>query len=1003
MNLSRLTLIPVLGMALATGILTAPPARAQLQEDAQTLNSRALTSMEAGKWEEALTMLTRCNELYGKNAMTLFGPQFGVTLYRKGICELKLKRWDDAAKSFEECYRKYVNKGEQVEGGGNLYNKRALLQWGNAAQGAENWEEAIRMFKKFLEERDKTRDKFDPGSYYINLSICHFKLNKIPEGIEHLETSIKNKLRFGTPDAGIVAAFQALVAAVIEKRDEKSLLAFIEKNRSEIIIEPFEMELYSRLYLKLAGDAIGADMEASAISLYQLVPSTDVMIEDLKSRLTRLGSRAGMKELTRTLVKKNLETSRDNLEKERREGDPNEVIQLGATAFIHEKHGNTRGAFASYEQLELFFPKAKKREDNLYNLVRTSSVIGEVMSTEQYGSRFLKAFPDSKHVPAVRRMMLTSLFYEGEYETCITVAVEMLPKLSEGTKEHDICLHVLGGSYYYTGQYDKAQPLLDQHVEKYPKSQFEQAALYFQASNISRLQFWTKAAKLLDAFFEKHPDPSKNIYYSFGLFDRANCHYAENENAPALEKLNRLEEEFPNVEILDMAFNLKGNVLQSDKNREEAENYYKKALELAERRENRIVAGESLFYLVALLGEKTVGKEPNPRVKDAVPYADKFWKEHGTDSPYKTQVAVSQVHALNAVDRGEEALNRLRDVIAEMAVNPDSRGLEEAINSYTDVYLEKHSVDELKEHYYNFPKIGGQNKAALALLRIAIIGVAEGELKKAGEDKAKKDKAEALISVLFKELKNDFDVKVLSNYILVRTGDFLREKTSAPRQALPYYDEALSRQDLSFRFAALFGRASVLAEGSKEEKSKAIEDLKRVLADSQDKGEKERALFGIVQANMSSADYDAAEASAKQYLSKEGGQSYTRFAPEVGFALAKSYHERGQINDALANYVRVWNTYKGLIKISAPAMQAWMELSWQRNSPGGGADNNKADRQGAYESGWTYIDQTRRFVDKMSDEEKKMWQQIEALVAEYEASSDVKSMAKLKEEAAKKK
>ncbi len=1003
MNLSRLTLIPVLGMALATGILTAPPARAQLQEDAQTLNSRALTSMEAGKWEEALKLLTRCNELYGKNAITLFGPQFGVTLYRKGICELKLKRWDDAAKSFEECYRKYVNKGEQVDGGGNLYNKRALLQWGNAAQGAENWEEAIRMFKKFLEERDKTRDKFDPGSYYINLSICHFKLNKIPEGIEHLETSIKNKLRFGTPDAGIVAAFQAMVAAVVEKRDEKSLLTFIDKNRSEIIIEPFEMEIYSRLYLKLAGDAIGADMEASAIALYQLVPSTDVMVEDLKSRLARLGSRAGMKELTRTLVKKNLEASRDNLEKVRREGDPNEIIQLGATAFIHENHGNTRGAFAAYEQLELFFPKSKKREDNLYNLVRTSSVIGEVMSTESYGSRFLKAYPDSKHVPAVRRMMLTSLFYEGEYETCITVAVEMLPKLSEGSKEHDICLHVLGGSYYYTGQYDKAQPLLDQHVEKYPKSQFEQAALYFQASNLSRLQFWTKAAKLLDTFFEKHPDPAKNIYYSFGLFDRANCHYAENENAPALEKLNRLEEEFPNVEILDMAFNLKGNVLQSDKNREEAENYYKKALELAERRENRIVAGESLFYLVALLGEKTVGKEPNPRVKDAVPYADKFWKEHGTDSPYKTQVAVSQVHALNAVDRGEEALNRLRDVIAEMAINPDSRGLEEAINSYTDVYLEKHSVEELKEHYYNFPKIGGQNKAALALLRIAIIGVAEGELKKAGEDKTKKDKAEALISVLFKELKNDFDVKVLSNYILVRTGDFLREKTSAPRQALPYYDEALSRQDLSFRFAALFGRASVLAEGSKEEKSKAIEDLKRVLADSQDKGEKERASFGIVQANMSSGDYEAAEASAKQYLSKEGGQSYTRFAPEVGFALAKSYHERGQINDALANYVRVWNTYKGLVRISAPAMQAWMELSWQRNSPGGGADNNKADRQGAYESGWTYIDQTRRFVDKMSDEEKKMWQQIEALVTEYEASSDVKSMAKLKEEAAKKK
>ncbi len=1001
MNLSRSTLIPVVGVALVSGILTAPPAMAQLQEDAQTLNSRALTAMDEGKWEEALGMLTRCVDLYDKNALTLFGPQFGVTWYRKGICELKLQRWDDAAKSFEKCYRGYPNKGEQVESGGNLYNKRALLQWGNAAQGAENWEEAIRMFKKFLEERDKTRDTFHPGAYYINLAICHFKLNKIPEGIQHLETAIKNKLNYGTPDAGIVAAFQALVAAVIEKRDEKSLLAFIEANRAEIVIEPYEMENYARLFLKLAGDAIGADMEASAIALYQLVPSTDVMIEDLKSRVSRLGSRPGVKEKTRTLVKKNLETSSENLEKIRREGDPNEVIQLGATAFIHEKHGNVRGAFAAYEQIELFFPKSKKREENLYNLVRTASVIGEVMATENYGSRFLKAFPDSKHVPAVRRMMLTSLFYEGEYDTCITVATEMLPKLSEGSKEHDICLHVLGGSYYYTGQYDKALPLLDQHVEKYPKSQFEQAALYFQASNFSRLQFWAKAAKLLDAFFEKHPDPSKNIYYSFGLYDRANCHYAEDENDAALAKLNRLEEEFPNVEILDMAFNLKGNVLQSNKDREGAETYYKKALELAERRENRIVAGEALYYLVAMLGEKTVGKDPNPRVKDAVPYSDKFWKEHGTDSPYKTQVAVAQVHALSSVDRGEEALNRLRDVIVEMAANPQAAGLEEAINSYTDVYLEKHTVDELKDHYYTFP-ISGQNKAALALLRIAIIGVAEGQVKKAEQDPTKKAKAEALIKVLFQELKNDFDVKVLSNYILVRTGDFLREKTSAPRQALPYYDEVLSRTDLSLRFPALFGRASVLAEGSKEEKAKAIEDLKRVFTDSQEKPEKERALFGIVQAQMSSNDYEAAEASAKQYLSKEGGQNFTQFAPEVGFALAKSYHERGDINNALANYVRVWGGQTGLIRISAPAMKAWMELSWQRNSPGGGTDNAKADRQGAYEAGWTFIDQTRRFFDKMTDEEKKMWQEVEALVSEFEASPDVTSMAKLKAEAAKK-
>lgn len=106
------------------------------------------------------------------------------------------------------------------------------------------------------------------------------------------------------------------------------------------------------------------------------------------------------------------------------------------------------------------------------------------------------------------------------------------------------------------------------------------------------------------------------------------------------------------------------------------------------------------------------------------------------------------------------------------------------------------------------------------------------------------------------------------------------------------------------------------------------------------------------------------------------------------------------LNDALAAYARSWTDYQGLIRISAPAMIEWMKLSWQRNSRGGGEADNKADRQGAYEAGWTYIDQTRRFFDKMTDDEKKRWQEIGKLVEEYESSPDVKSMAELKEEAA---
>ena len=985
--------------ALAAGPLLPPPAAAQQGADLGLLVTNSLTHMNNGEWAQALALLTQVTDRYGKNAKVLFGSKFGVIWYRKGLCELRLAKYPDAMKSLEICYRDFPNAGGQVEAGGNPYHKRALLKWGEAAQGAEDWQQAIRLYKKFLEERDKNLDKYPQGAFYVNLSICHFKLAKIPEGIEHLETAIKNKLSFPTPDAGIVAGFQALVGAVIEKRNEQALLDFVAKNRADIVIEPFEMPTYSRLFMRLAADAVTNGMERAGVTLYQMIPGTEVTRQDLQARLAQLGSRRGVVDGGRRIEAATLQKDLDDISKLASTGKSYEATSLAAMAYVHEtKYENARAAFAAYEQLELYHSKDKaKREGNLYNLVRTSSLIGEVLSTEEYGRLFLKDFPDSKHVPAVRRMMLTSLFYEGEYAKCIEVASVMIDKLPKNTLEHDICLHVLGGSYYYTGEYDKAQPLLDQHVELYPKSKFNQAALYFQASNLSRLQFWEKAAKLLDAFFEKYPDPAQNVFFSFALFDRANCHYAENEFDPALEKLNRLETEFPNAEVMDMAYNLKGNILQTQDQHDEAEAYYKKALELAERRENRPVAAEALYYLVAMLGEKKRGQEENPRIKDAVPFADKFWQVY-PDSPYKTQVAVSQIHALDAAGRGEEALERLRDVIGEMASSSYAPGLEEAINSYTEAYLEKHTPEELKDHYNNFPKIRAADKAARALLRIAVIGVFE-EVNKKTEDPAEKTKAEAMIKVLFQDLRTDFDPKDLTSYILLRLGDYLRTKTSAPRQALAYYDEALNRPDQSYLFPALFGRADVYAEGSREEMNKAEADLKRVFDDSQDRLDRERALYRIIQVNMKKEAYAEAEANAKLYLDPKG-LNFTQNSPQVGLVLAQTYDRRGMVNDALAMYLKVWSTHMGYVEVSAPAMKRWMELSWERNLGASGPDG-KADRQGAYEGGWNYLDLTRRFFDKMTANEQAMWREVEKLVATYESTPGIKSMAVIKAEKAK--
>ncbi len=984
--------------AAAMMLFASPLVHAQGGVDVGTAVTNSLTAMNAGKWAEALAMLTDATDRV-KNAKTLYGSQFGVIWYRRGVCEAKLNQFDAAMKSFETCYRDYA---PDKDGGGNIYHKMALLKWADAALGAEQFDLAIRQYKKFLEERSKERGKdlYSRGAFHINLSICYFKLGKLPEGMENLEIAIKNKEVFPTPDAGIVASFQAFVTAVIEKRTEQSLLDFIAKNRADIIIEPFEMQEFNRLFLKLAADAYGAQMERAAITLYQMVSATEVTLEDLKSRLDSLGSRKGMEDGSRTIVAEKLKAAEAAIVGASRETKNPECTQLLALAYIHEVNGNARGAFAAYETLEICYPKHEKRENNLFQLVRTSSLVGEVLITEKYGQVFLKVFPNSEHVPAVRRMMLTSLFYEGEYEKCIEVATVIIDKLEKPSDQHDICLHCLGGSYYYTGQYDKAQPLLDQHASDYKQSKFRQAALFFQASNLAKLQVWDKAAVLLDAFLKEFPEAGKNPYLPFALFDRATCHYADNEYVPAMEKLDRLEKEFPQTEVLDLAFNLKGNVHLSEKRRDEAETYYKKGLELAERRGNKMVAGEAVYLLLAMLGEKGSPKEPNPKIKDAVPWIDKFWKEYADGSPYRTQASVAGIYALDAVGRGDEGLDRIRDVIAEMAGDPNAYGLEEAIGSYTDFYLTKHTPEELKIHYYDFPKIQAKDKVARALLRMAVIGVYEEVIKKSKDD-AEKAKGESMIKVLFQELKNDFAPKELTSFILVRVGDFIRERTGSPREALTYYTEALAREKGGFKFEAMFGRADVLGRSkAPADLDAAIKDLTEVYEKSEEKKQREKALFRKVEFLAAKGEWSKVNEAAKMYFDKKTN-NFTAYTGAVGLLLAQSYEKTGSINDALAAYAQLYTGGQmGLISVSAPAVKRWMELMWERNTPSVG--DKVGDQQGAYNGGQQYIEFTRRIYDKMSQEEKELWSSIEQQVKEYEARPGIKSAAQQKKEAAEK-
>lgn len=320
--------------------------------------------------------------------------------------------------------------------------------------------------------------------------------------------------------------------------------------------------------------------------------------------------------------------------------------------------------------LTTFPARAEVREGPLYEKICESAADNNTVAVEKHGTLFLKSFPKSKHVPAVRKQVLPTLFVEGEYERCLRFGIPLLPKLPQPSLQHDTCVHVLGGSYYYLGQYANARPFLDFHRERYPKSPFRNAATYLHASNLFRLQHWKEAAKFLDQFLVNYPNPRDNIYFAFALYDRAHCHYALEEFPKALANLNRIEAEFPKCVLMDLAYNLKGEICEAQGKIDHAERYYLKGFKHSNELDNKDSAGESLFLLVRLLGQEQLNAKENHRLMDAVAHYDKLWTEYAEASFCKTHVAIAGIHALEKSGRGKEALNRLWKVIQELAEKP---------------------------------------------------------------------------------------------------------------------------------------------------------------------------------------------------------------------------------------------------------------------------------------------------------------------------------------------
>jgi hypothetical protein len=197
----------------------------------------------------------------------------------------------------------------------------------------------------------------------------------------------------------------------------------------------------------------------------------------------------------------------------------------------------------------------------------------------------------------------------------------------------------------------------------------------------------------------------------------------------------------------------------------------------------------------------------------------------------------------------------------------------------------------------------------------------------------------------------------------------------------------------------MFGRADILGRSkAAADLDIGIKDLTEIFENAEKKSQKERALHRKIELLAAKEDWSKVNEQAKIYMDRKTN-NFNAYSGPVSMLLALSYEKTSQISDAIFTYSSIcFGNMRGNILYSAPACKRYMELLWERDAAG--VDGKPGDRQGAYNGGYMYIDSTRRIYDKMSQEEKEMWNEVEELVKEYEARPGIKSSAQQKKEAA---
>ena len=189
---------------------------------------------------------------------------------------------------------------------------------------------------------------------------------------------------------------------------------------------------------------------------------------------------------------------------------------------------------------------------------------------------FTKNYPSNEFAPLALFETGKILYDRKDYVQAISHFSEFVKNYPNNPLAANVLYKRLYSSYFQ-GNIDAAVEDVKILSERYPKSQFTVAALFWLSDYYGAHRIYNKADAVLGSIIEKYKDDGETI--SQALYDRAYICFKSNSNDRALNYLNELFEKYPDNKIVSEGLFLCGDVYSEKNDYLNAITYFKKASE----------------------------------------------------------------------------------------------------------------------------------------------------------------------------------------------------------------------------------------------------------------------------------------------------------------------------------------------------------------------------------------------------------------------------------------